>query len=140
MKPGNRRVVSEAPQRVTRNGRRYFSHAYKRAIIEKCLAPGASVSAVALAHGFNTSLVRKWIDQHKSGRGSSAASTALVPVKVIATVTKTRSKPARAAEARGGEVASGWIEIEVGAARLILRGKVDALQLRVVLDALGICR
>ena len=138
MKPENRRVAAE-PQRVTRNGRRYFSEAHKRAIIEKCLVPGASVSAVALAHGFNTNLVRKWIDKHKSAQGQSGAATALVPVKVIASC-QSKNKPARASAAIGSEIASSWIEIELGAARLIVRGKVEASQLRAVLDALGMWR
>lgn len=136
MKPENRGVAAE-PQRVTRNGRRYFSEAHKRAIIDKCLVPGASVSAVALAHGFNANLVRKWIDKHKAGQG---ASTALVPVRVIASSVKSKKKPTRAARASGSEVASGWIEIELSAARLIVRGKVEAEQLRAVLDALGMWR
>jgi transposase len=122
---------------VSRNGKRFFSAAYKRTIVEKCLIPGASVSAVALAHGFNANLVRKWIDKHKARPGPSAAGTALVPVKVIASPTKPGSKPKRAAGARAGEVASGWIEIEIGAVRLLVRGRVEALQLRAVLEALG---
>ena len=135
MRPENRRVAVE-PTRVTCNGRRFFSSAYKRAIVDKCLVPGASVSAVALAHGFNTNLVRKWIKQHKAGQG---ASTALVPVKVIAS-SQSKKKPTRAGAAIGSELASGWIEIEMGAARLIVRGKVEASQLRAVLDALGMWR
>jgi transposase len=126
--------------RVTRNGRRYFGQAYKREIVEKCLAPGASVSGVALAHGFNTNLVRKWIDKHKSGQGQSGASSALVPVKVIAAPRKSTRKAARAAGARACEIAGGWIEIELGTARLIVRGKVEASQLRAALEALGVWR
>ena len=67
MKPENRRVPVE-PLRVSRNGKRFFSEAHKRAVVEKCLVPGASVSAVALAHGFNTNLVRKWIVKHQAAR------------------------------------------------------------------------
>lgn len=139
MKPENRRAAVE-PERVSRNGKRFFSAVYKRAVVEKCLVPGASVSAVALAHGFNTNLVRKWIDKHKSARGSVAAGTALVPVKVIATPRRSTSKRTRAAARGVSEVASGWIEIEIGAARLIVRGQVEASQLRAVLDALGVWR
>ena len=135
MKAENRRAVVE-PERVNSNGKRFFSAAYKRTIVEKCLVPGASVSAVSLAHGFNANLVRKWMKKHTSGAGQHGGSTALVPVRVIASGTKPKRTECRSAP----EVASGWIEIEVGAARLILRGKVDALQLRMVLDALGICR
>jgi transposase len=139
MKQENRRVAVE-PERVSRNGKRFFSAAYKRAIVEKCLVAGASVSAVALAHGFNTNLVRKWIDKCKTERGSVGASTALVPVKVIAAPRKSTSKPARRAGAKACGVTSGWIEVEIGAARLIVRGQVEASQLRAVLDALGVWR
>ncbi len=65
MKIENRRVTVE-PLRVSRNGRGFFGEAHKCAVVEKCLAPEASVSAVALAHGFNTNLVRKWINQHEA--------------------------------------------------------------------------
>ncbi len=35
------------PERVTRNGRRFFSEEHKRAVVERCLAAGASVVATA---------------------------------------------------------------------------------------------
>jgi transposase len=139
MKPENRRVTVE-PLRVSRNGKRFFSEAHKRAVVEKCLVPGASVSAVALAHGFNTNLVRKWIAKHQAARALARSAGALVPVNVIDAARKSTKKPKRGSGKRAPELPSGWIEIEVGAARLILRGKVDAEQLRVVLDALGIWR
>lgn len=132
MKPENRRVAVE-PLRVSRNGKRYFSEAHKRAVVEKCLVPGASVSAVALAHGFNTNLVRKWIMKHQAAR-------ALVPVSIIDASRKSTDKPRRGAGKRTHEIPSGWIEIEVGAVRVIVRGQVGAVQLRVVLDALGAWR
>lgn len=52
-------VVAGEPVRVTRNGRRYFSKAHKDTIVAKCLAPGASLAAEALANGFNANLVRR---------------------------------------------------------------------------------
>ena len=65
MKPDNRRVPVE-PLRVSLNGKRFFSEAHhKRAVVEQCLGPGASVAGVALAHGFNANLVRKWIVKHQ---------------------------------------------------------------------------
>jgi len=139
MKQENRRVPVE-PLRVSRNGKRYFSEAHKRAVVEKCLAPGASVSAVALAHGFNTNLVRKWIVKHQASRALARPAGALVPVSVIDAPRKSTRKPRRGAGKRMLEPAGGWIEIEVGVVRVILRGQVEAGQLRVVLDALGVWR
>jgi transposase len=111
------------PLRVNRDGKRFFSEAYKRAVVEKCLARGASVSAVALAHKFNANLVRKWIGKYQAQQGVPRAGTQLMPVRVI--------------EAANAGATSGAIEIEIGAARVKLRGAVDAEQLRVVLEALG---
>jgi transposase len=139
MKQENRRVSVE-PVRVSRNGRRYFSEAHKRAVVEKCLVPGASVSAVALAHGFNTNLVRKWIDKHQAARALARPAGALVPVSVLEAPRRSPTTNKRGAGKRASEPPSGWIEVEVGVARVILRGKVDAEQLRVVLDALGVWR
>jgi transposase len=138
MKPENRRVPVE-PLRVSRNGKRFFSEAHKRAVVEKCLVPGASVSAVALAHGFNTNLVRKWIVKHQARALARPAGT-LVPVSVIEAPKKSAKTPERDADKRTPELTSGWIEIEIGAARVIVRGRVEAGQLRLVLDALGAWR
>ena len=139
MKIENRRVAVE-PLRVSGNGRRFFSEAHKRSVVEKCLTPGASVSAVALAHGFNTNLVRKWINQHREQRRLLGGSTALVPVSVMEARARLPRRSTKAVSKHGAELASGSIEIQIGAARVIVRGRVEAGQLRVVFDALGLWR
>ena len=139
MKPEDHRVAVE-PLRVSRNGKRFFSEAHKRAVVERCLVPGASVSAVALAHGFNTNLVRKWIGKHQPARALARSAGTLVPVSVIEPPASSTRTSRRSAGKRAAELPSGWIEIEIGAARVIVRGKVEAGQLRLVLDALGLWR
>ncbi|HET8548924.1 MAG TPA: transposase [Bryobacteraceae bacterium] len=121
--------------RVTRNGKRFFSEEHKCAIVEKCLVPGASVSAVALAHGFNTNLVRNWISKHQARQGRRRPGTQLVPITVIeaASETAARVEPIRSTVSA---VASGSIEIEIGGARVKVLGQVEAEQLRVVFEAL----
>lgn len=138
MKVENRRARVE-PLRVSRNGRRYFSEAHKVAVVEKCLVPGASVSAVALAHGFNTNLVRKWIAKHQARRALATAG-ALVPVSLIDAPARSRRTSKARSSKRALQAASGAIEVEIGAARVIVRGRVEAEQLRVVFDALGFWR
>ena len=127
--------VPVEPLRTTRNGRRYFSEEHKRAVVERCLAHGASVSAVSLAHGFNTNLVRKWIRLHQAREASGAGK--LVPVTVreareAAPAPRAPTKSAAAERPTGGSIG-----IVLGAARLVLRGPVEAAELRVVLDALA---
>lgn len=55
--------------------RRRHSDELKAKVLAACDAPGASISGVALAHGLNTNLVRKW----RSGRGFKSAGTAITP-------------------------------------------------------------
>jgi transposase len=139
MKPEHPRGGVE-PVRVSRNGKRFFSEAHKRAVVEKCLVAGASVSAIALAHGFNTNLVRKWIGKHQAARALARSAGAFVPVSVVEAPAISTRTSRRGAGKRAPEPRNGWIEIEIGAARVVLRGKVDAGQLRLVLDVLGAWR
>ena len=55
--------------------RRRHSDELKAKVLAACDAPGASISGVALAHGLNTNLVRKW----RSGRGVKRAVMAIAP-------------------------------------------------------------
>ena len=41
--------------------RRTYARQFKSEVIEQCLVPGASVSAIALDHGINANVIRKWL-------------------------------------------------------------------------------
>ena len=55
--------------------RRRHSQELKARVLAACAEPGASISGVALAHGLNANLVRKW----RSGRGANRGSMAITP-------------------------------------------------------------
>ena len=55
--------------------RRRHSDELKAKVLAACDEPGASISGVALAHGLNTNLVRKW----RSGRGVKRVGMAVTP-------------------------------------------------------------
>jgi len=86
-----------------------------------------SVAGVALAHGINANLVRRWIVQHRSGR--LLVMPAMLPVTLAARSARPAADPKQAG-------CSGVIEIELESARILVRGAVDAAALRTVLDAL----
>lgn len=44
-----------------RRRRRRHTAEFKTAVIEECLRPGVSIAAVALAHGLNANMLRKWM-------------------------------------------------------------------------------
>ena len=55
--------------------RRRHSDELKAKVLAACDEPGASISGVALAHGLNTNLVRKW----RSGRGVKLPGVTFLP-------------------------------------------------------------
>lgn len=115
-----------------RNGKRVYVHEFKLGLVRRCcLEPDVSVSAVALEHGINANLLRKWIDKHRAE--VEDPSIALLPV-TIAPIEATSQPAPEPVPATPREC--GSIEIEVFGARLILRGEIDARRLRAVLEAL----
>jgi transposase-like protein len=44
-----------------RRRRRRHSAEFKTALIQECSKPGVSIAAVALAHGLNANMLRKWV-------------------------------------------------------------------------------
>ena len=59
---------------------------FKAQVVQECLQPGASVSSVAIRHGINANVIRKWLPLYRL----PAALPAFVPV---------RATPKRPAEA-----------------------------------------
>ena len=55
--------------------RRRHSAELKAKVLAACDEPGASISGIALAHGLNANLVRKW----RSGRGVKLAGVVVAP-------------------------------------------------------------
>ena len=130
-------VVAGEPFRVTGNGRRYFSKAHKEAVIAKCLAPGASLAAVALANGFNANLVRKWVRDRRSGDSAAKSSSKLLPVILDARPEREQTQRMRVlVRAPARKAASGSMAIRIGSVELVVHGRVDPAQLSEVLDRL----
>ena len=58
-----------------RRRRRRHSDEFKAAVIQECMRPGVSMAAVALAHGLNATMLRKWVtaSEGKSTRSQAVA-------------------------------------------------------------------
>lgn len=68
---------------VGRNGRRRYEAASKERLVTACLKPGVSVSRLALEHGVNANLLRKWIKKHTATRSLPPSSRpAFIPVQL----------------------------------------------------------
>ncbi len=66
---------------VGRDGRRRYDPASRDRLVAACLEPGVSVSRLALEHGVNANLVRKWVKRAKEASALPAVST-FVPVQI----------------------------------------------------------
>jgi transposase-like protein len=76
---------------VSAGGRRRRTHSaeFKAQVVAACNSPGVSSAAVAMAHGVNANLARRWVlDAERRGGGalartsSGAVATAFVPVQL----------------------------------------------------------
>lgn len=117
--------------------RRRHGDAFKRELVERSLQPGASVSALAQEHGINANLLFNWRRLHLREvpvSSSAPVQPALLPVTVVPEVppVATPSTPVTPT----ARTSSGTIEIEIGGARVRVRGNVDDTSLRSVLRAL----
>ena len=64
-----------------RRRRRTFDPAFKAELVAACQYPGVSVAAIALEHGLNANLLRRWVTEHErygyhGGDAVAAPSTA----------------------------------------------------------------
>ena len=64
-----------------RSRRRSHSVEFKAKVIQACAQPGVSVAAVALAHGLNANLVRRWLNGRGVGKVSAVVLKATQPVE-----------------------------------------------------------
>jgi len=126
-------------KRVTtdRSIRRKHDEAFKRELVERSLQPGTSVAAIAQANNINANLLFNWRRLYLRRGGSRLATTApaptLLPVTAEEQTVAATCKPAAAAS----RASSGFIEIDMGSARVRVRGVVDEATVRWVLQALG---
>ncbi|WP_081615361.1 IS66-like element accessory protein TnpA, partial [Rhizobium freirei] len=66
---------------VGRDGRRRYDPGSKERLVAACLEPGVSISGLALTHGINANLLRKWVKDAREARFSAgSASSRFIPV------------------------------------------------------------
>jgi transposase len=133
-KKGASRGDTAAGVRVNRTGRRTYTEAYKGDVVKQCSVPGVSVAAIALAHGINANLVRRWMvrEQRRASVAVAPPERVMLPVTVeVPTQDSFAGTPGKRTHSEHAA-----IEIEFCGARIYLRDGVDAKMLRRVLDVL----
>lgn len=94
--------------------KRRHSDEFKAQVVAACEARGASVAGVAMAHGVNANLVRKWIIKQRHAAAPVAAAV-LLPVRIMT------ATAIRAAAARNGNAKPPGEAIEIGLAGAVIR-------------------
>ncbi len=119
--------------------RRSFTPEFKRLVVKESIAPGASVSSVALRHRLNTNMLFTWRRQYlRELAGVQAVN--LLPVKIDGSESIVHAgtpEPIPAERAERKPALPGCIEIEAFGACIRVKGSVDTEALRAVLDVLS---
>ena len=127
------RVPTAAPQ--TTRARRTYAREFKSQVVAQCLAAGASVSAIALSHGINANVIRKWLPQHLPG--ASGLLTTMLPVTIDSTPAMPTSRPGTHATRAATRPP---IELSLAGATVRLPAGFDPQELRSVVQILATLR
>jgi transposase-like protein len=79
--------------RISMRQRSSYPKTFKAQVVQECLQPGATVSGVAISHGINANVIRKWLpiyrDRHPTGLPAfvPVQATARRPAEEVAVIT-----------------------------------------------------
>jgi hypothetical protein len=120
-------VVPGLIQGHKRDGRARYDASAKAELVRRCMEPGVSVAGMALAHGLNANLLRKWITLAMRERSSNERPVLLpVTMRPISTIPPSVPTP------------SDWaIELVLPGGTIRVRGAIDAATLGTVIDCLS---
>lgn len=118
--------------------RQRYSREFKRQIVEASLTPGASIAAVAQAHGINANLLHKWRWSYRNGEyGTVAEQSTLATVQMVNPARLAVAKPSQPTKISADAKPSGYIELLFfNNTRVLVHGAPDGQTLRSVIDAL----
>lgn len=107
-----------------RRTRRTHSSAFKAKVLQACTQPGVSIAAVALTHGLNANLVRRWMNGRDLGSvvcaspavatAPASPSSAALPVQSSFLAVQLAEQPAHCPDIRlelhrsGATVSVSW--------------------------------
>ncbi|QXH79296.1 IS66-like element accessory protein TnpA [Pseudomonas salmasensis] len=77
--------------RITMRQRTSYPKPFKAQVVQECLQPGVSMTSVALRHGINANLVRKWIPTYRDHQPPTLP--AFVPMKLAPAIQPVQQMP-----------------------------------------------
>jgi transposase len=130
-KDRNSKRAGDGAQAWRHGPRRYFPVDQKLAIVAECSVAGATLSSVALKHGLNANMVRKWVVRHRAGTLAvgSVPRPSMIPVVFPTAVPATPGdRDAKPREVR--------VEIETPRGVMRVSGCVDEPMLSALIGAM----
>ena len=91
MKIADAKISVPRAAHETNRTRRTYAQQFKREVVAQCQVPGASVSAIALSHGINANVIRKWLPRRSPG--TAAALATMLPVSIEPVAAAVTPKP-----------------------------------------------
>ncbi|MBX8515172.1 IS66-like element accessory protein TnpA [Pseudomonas cichorii] len=70
--------------------RKSYPKSFKIQIVQECEQPGVSVAAIAMRHGINANVVRRWIPLHRDQQ--TVALPAFIPLEVTPVESKQKTE------------------------------------------------
>jgi transposase len=130
--------IMDKPVVRTPRRRRKHTEQFKRELVARTLEPGVSVAAIAMEGGINANLLFGWRRKQVNGTTQAGDAAPVQPAAVLLPVSIETAEVDRPSigSTSSMRASSGTIEIEIGNARVRLRGGVDEANLRTVLVAL----
>lgn len=116
---------TDGVRQIDRSGRRWYEASFKREIVGQCLVAGASLSKVAIDHGLNPNMVRKWV--RRAQLRDASREVKLLPVVTEPTEVETETAP---------EVSRYVIEVQLGAAVILVSEHARPELVRAVVQSL----
>ena len=114
-------------RQIDASGRRWYTASFKREVVGQCLVAGASLSKVAIDHGLNPNMVRKWV--RRAQQRETVAEVKLLPVVAEPTDVAVQAEPA-------AEVWRHVIEVQFGAAVILVSEHAKPELVRAVVQSI----
>jgi transposase len=130
---------------VRRDGRRRYEPASKERLIEACLRPGVSLAGLALQHGVNANLLRKWVARRRQPlHGQVQAGTGAAQLPEPSAFVRVETSPASMVSGAGSPtvrsvetLAQPRLQATMPNGVTLSLDGVDLQLLAVMIDALG---
>jgi transposase-like protein len=117
-----------------RDGRCVYNKAAKRELVARCMEPGVSLARLAMAHGVNANLLRKWVMKQTGARPPRQRKSPVTPTRSVSLlpVKLTQPEPVTVPDSP-----AGYLELVVTGSTIRVHGRIEAASLSVVLDCLA---